>query len=183
MTDSTVARRYANALFSLGKKSGMKELNKHGECLTSLKQALNDEPKLALVLKSPLINTEEKKAVIGAVLDKLKADKLMCNFCFLLADKNRLGSLEDISEWYGVLLDNANGILRGKAITAVRLDTEKQAALKKALQMKAGKEIELEFCIDPNILGGLVLEIGDKILDSSLRAQLGILHEILRRGM
>lgn len=183
MTDSTVARRYANALFSLGRKKGKGKLNDHGACLASLKEAMRAEPKLEQALKSPLIKTEEKKAVISALLKKLKADKTMQNFCHLLADNDRLGTLKDISEWYGVLLDNANGILRGKAITAVQLEPAKQAALKKALQEKAGRDIELEFCIDPNILGGLVLAIGDKILDSSLRAQLGILQEILRRGM
>ena len=183
MTDTVVARRYASALFSLGRREGGDALSRHGACLAALGEMVAEEPKLGAVLKSPVIGVEEKKGVLGALLDKLGADKTMRNFCFLLADKERLGSLVQIADWYGILLDDANGVLRGKVITAVKLSKEKQEKLRAELAKKSGGDIELAFSVDPEILGGMVLAVGDKVLDSSLRAQLGILRETFKRGV
>ena len=183
MTDTVVARRYASALFSLGRREGGDALSRHGACLAALGEMVAEETKLASVLKSPVIGVEEKKGILGALLDKLGADKTMRNFCFLLADKERLASLRQIADWYGILLDEANGVLRGKVITAIKLTKEKQEKLRAELAKKSGGDIELTFSVDPEILGGMVLAVGDKVLDSSLRAQLGILRETFKRGV
>ena len=135
------------------------------------------------MLKSPVVGVEEKKGVLGALLEKLGADQTMRNFCFLLADKERLASLRQIAGWYGILLDEANGVLRGRVITAVKLSKAKREQLRAELAKKSGGDIELAFSVDPEILGGMVLAVGDKVLDSSLRAQLGILRETFKRGV
>lgn len=183
MTETVIARRYASALFSLGKKQGEEALNKHGALLADLAAMTRAEPKLGLALKSPVISINEKKALLGALLDQMAADKTMRNFCFLLADKERLGVLADIADWYGILLDETNGVLRGKVITAIRLSPERQAEVKASLAQKMGRDMELVFSVDPSILGGMVLAVGDRVMDGSLRAQLGILRENLKRGM
>lgn len=183
MTETVIARRYANALFSLGRKQGGDALDRHGALLAELAGMIREEPKLALALKSPVIGVEEKKGLMGALLDRMDADKTMRNFCFLLADKERLGVLADIADWYGILLDEANGILRGKVITAIRLSPERQAEVKSSLAQKMGRDMELVFSVDPAILGGMVLAVGDRVMDGSLRAQLGILRENLKRGI
>lgn len=183
MTDTVVARRYASALFALGAKEGGDARQRHGECLAELAEILSLEPKLGLALKSPVVEIAEKKAVMGAILDKLNADKTMRNFCFLLADKKRLAALAEIARWYGMMLDDANGVSRGRVITAIKLSPEKQNRIREDLKKKIGGDIELTFGVDPDILGGMVLAVGDRVLDSSLRAQLGILRENLRRGI
>lgn len=183
MTDTVVARRYASALFSLGRREGGDALAKRGACLAALGELVAGEPKLGAVLKSPVVGVEEKKGVLGALLEKLGADRTMRNFCFLLADKERLASLRQIAGWYGILLDEANGVLRGKVITAVKLSKAKQEQLRAELAKKSGGDIELAFSVAPEILGGMVLAVGDKVLDSSLRAQLGILRETFKRGV
>ena len=182
MIDTVVARRYANAIFALGREEGDQALSAHGACLASLGEMLAVAPDLGQTLKSPVIGVEEKKAVLGELLDKLKADQTMRNFCFLLADKERLAFLDEIAAWYGKMLDEAKGILRGQCITAVKLSNDKKANLKDALQKKAGADIELTFAVDKDILGGMVLKLGDRVLDASLRAQLGILRETFKRG-
>ena len=88
-----------------------------------------------------------------------------------------------IAGWYGILLDEANGVLRGRVITAVKLSKAKREQLRAELAKKSGGDIELAFSVDPEILGGMVLAVGDKVLDSSLRAQLGILRETFKRGV
>ena len=90
MIDTVVARRYANAIFALGKKEGEAALSSHGECLAALGKMLAAAPGLDVTLKSPVIGVEEKKAVLDKLLSKLKADATMRNFCFLLADKKGL---------------------------------------------------------------------------------------------
>lgn len=183
MTDNVVAHRYAQALFSLSGREGADARAKHGRCLAELAEMLAIQPRLAQTLKSPVVEISEKKAVLAELLKLLKADGTMRNFCFLLADKNRLASLGSIAEAYGLMLDEANGVRRGRVTTAIKLSPAMQATLKKELEKKAGGPMELVFTIDPGILGGMVLAVGDKVLDSSLRAQLGILRETLRRGM
>ncbi len=182
MTDTVVARRYANAIFALGRKEGGDALTRHGDCLAALGEMITVAPRLDMTLKSPVISVDEKKAVMGKLLDKLKADRIMRNFCFLLADKERLAFLREIANWYGKLLDEAKGVIRGRMTTAVKLSAAKQAELKAALQKKNGADIELTFTVDKDILGGMVLNMGDRVLDASLRAQLGILRETFKRG-
>ena len=113
MINTVVARRYANAIFALGKKDGDAALSSRGECLANLGEMLAAAPGLDLTLKSPVIGVSEKKAVLDKLLTKLKADTTMRNFCFLLADKERLAFLSEIAVWYGKLLDEAkpsNGV-------------------------------------------------------------------------
>ncbi|MDR0816572.1 MAG: F0F1 ATP synthase subunit delta [Desulfovibrio sp.] len=182
MTGTVVARRYANAIFALGKKDGDKALTRHGECLAALGEMLAASPALAMTFKSPVVGTEEKKAVLDKLLARLEADSVMHNFCFLLADKERLACLRDIAACYGKLLDAAKGVIRGRLTTAVSLSAEKRAAIKADIEKKSGVCIELTFAVDKDILGGAVFKMGDRVLDASLRAQLGILRDTFKRG-
>lgn len=182
MTDNVVARRYANAIFALGKSEGESALTKHGKALAELGEMIAAVPGLDMMLKSPVIGVEEKKAVLGTLLGKIKADQVIRNFCFLLADKERLASLRDIISWYGRLLDKVRGVIRGTLTTAVKLNQAKQDEIRAQLGQKAGASIELAFAVDKNILGGMVLSMGDRVLDASLRAQLGFLRETFKRG-
>lgn len=183
MTDNALARRYAQALFSLGGKEGGDARRRHGGCLADMAEMLKVEPLLGQALRSPVVTVSEKKGLLEALLKRLKADGTMRNFCFLLADKDRLGALPAIADSYRLMLDQANGVKRGRVITAVKLSSQRQESLKKELCGKADCQMELAFEVDPEILGGMVLELGDRVMDASLRAQLGILRETLIRGM
>ncbi len=182
MTDTVIARRYANALFALGKKAGTQELEKYGASLGQLDAMLASSPELDKIFKSPVITVDEKRHVLEKLLANAAVDKTMMNFCLLLADKNRLSSLRRIVSCYGTLLDAEKGVMRGHVLTAVSLDAKKQGAIKKQLEDKAQKSIELSFGVDTSILGGVVLKVGDRVLDASLRAQLAILRDTIKRG-
>ncbi len=182
MTDTVIARRYANALFALGKKNGLSELEQYSLGLNKLSELLQNSPELDKVFKSPVVSADEKKKVLKTLLTKVEADATMTNFCLLLADKNRLSNLRRIAGCYGSLLDAEKGVIRGHLLTAIPLDNKKQGAIKKQLEEKAGKSIELSFDVDASILGGVVLKVGDRVLDASLRAQLAILRETIKRG-
>lgn len=178
-----MARRYAKALFAVGKKVGEAELASFGKDLAALDEALKASPELLRVFKNPIIGIEEKKAVVGKVLDSLDAGGVVKNFCSLLADKDRLGNLPEIAAVYRDILDAEQGIVRGECLTAVDLDTTKQDEIKKALETQLkDQKLVLDFAVDPSILGGVKLKVGDKILDASLKAQLSLLKDQIKRG-
>ena len=183
MTGGTLAKKYAKALFSLGKKSSGRQLEQYGADLSGLAAMVAISPALERMFKSPVISLAEKRALVDQLLDKAGADVTVKNFCHLLADKGRLAVLPAIADCYGELLDAEKGVLRGTVITAVKLNAEKQKKLKADLAKKTkNKQLELVFDVDASILGGLMLKVGDRVLDASLRAQLTILRDTIKRG-
>ena len=182
MTGNIVASRYAGALFSLGKQAGPGEIESYGRDLDALAEMLRDSVELFRTFRNPLFSVEEKSRLVSAVLDRIGAEKMVRNFCLLLAEKERLALLPEIQGHFSTLLDAENGVLRGTVTTAIALDEEKQDELKERLERQADRSIVLGFNEDPAILGGLILTVGDRIMDASLRAQLGILKENIKRG-
>lgn len=182
MKADVVSRRYARALFSLGKKSGQSGLDKLAADLDGLVQALQESPKLTELCKNPLFSANEKMLVLGDILVKNGADQILVNFCRLLADKGRLGHLSGIVQVFNDLLDAEKGILRGELITAVELDAEKRKAVLEQLEQQTKHQIILDYAVDPALIGGILLKVGDMVMDGSLRAQLSILKENIKRG-
>lgn len=182
MTGNIVARRYAKALFALGAKKGEAELAAYGHDLAKLAEVLKASPELFGVFSNPVFGLKDKKAVLEKVLGKLSVSPVVHNFSMLLADKSRLGYLPDIEAVYGTLLDEAQGIMRGKVLTAVPLPEKRQGEIKAKLEKQTGRKLVLGYGVDPGIIGGLVLQIGDKVLDASLKAQLSKMKEQIKRG-
>lgn len=182
MTANIVARRYARALFSIGKAQGDAELEAYGKDLAGLVAVLMESPELLKLFRNPIFTREEKKAIVEKILSEMNPTATVKNFCFLLADKDRLSALPEIEAYFGVLLDEAKGIVRGELVTAVELEDAKQTEVKKQLADQLGKELILDFSADAEILGGVVLKVGDKILDASLKAQLNAMKEQIKRG-
>ena len=176
MTDNRIARRYASAAFKLGEAEGGDTISKRGQTLVALEGLLDR------VFKSPIITVAEKKKVVKDLLDKIGSDQVTRNFCYLLADKGRLAYFRAIVQAYVKKLDEVKGIIRGKLTTAISLTQAEQKTYKAELEKKAGSPIELTFDVDDSILGGVVLKVGDRVLDASLRAQLENLRETFKRG-
>ena len=182
MTSNIVARRYARALFTLGKRTSLQELEKNAAALESIRAAVAASPDLAQVFRSPVFSVGDKAAIIKALAKKLKFGGTILNFCLLLADKKRLSSLEGIAEEYSALLDAEKGVMRGQLLTAVPLQDEHKQALVAKLEKQAKRTLLLNFGVSPEILGGVVLKVGDQVMDASLRAQLSILKDTIKRG-
>jgi F-type H+-transporting ATPase subunit delta len=183
LTGSSLARKYAKALFGLGKRDGTARLERYDAALAGLAGMMARFPALTRIFGSPVIAVTEKHALTEALLDKTDADVTIKNFCRLLADRGRLAALPAVAGCYRELLDAEKGILRGTVTTAVRLDAEKRKKLKADLEKKTeNRKLELEFHVDGSILGGLMLKVGDRVLDASLRAQLTTLRDTIKRG-
>lgn len=182
MSGNIVARRYAKALFTVGQKQGAAELEAYGKQLAELAEVMAGAPEAMRFFKNPVFSVEEKKAVLGQITGKLGLTKTLGNFVSLLADKSRLVSLPEIAADFGAMLDELNGIVSGKLVTAVSLSDARKVELKERLEKQTGKKLVLDFDTNAEILGGVVLQIGDSVLDASLRAQLNILKETIKRG-
>ncbi len=182
MTGNIAARRYARALFAIGQKQGLAELDTFGSELLAIANAVEETPALARLFGNPLFSTDEKRAVLAALLKVAGAGQTVSNFCNLLVDKGRLAILPEINVYYSLLLDAEKGVIRGELVTAIELGQAKRDTVKATLEKQAGQKIELSFSVDKEILGGVMLKVGDRVLDASLRAQLGILKDTIKRG-
>lgn len=182
MTLSVAARRYARALFALEKESGPDALERCGAELQALAALARESTELARLFRNPVFSAAEKQAVLGVLADRLSLGAAVRDFCGLLADKGRLDALPGIAAWYGTLLDAEKGVRRAELRTAVPLDESARERARAHLEKKAGSALALEFTVDPAILGGMVLKIGDVVLDASLMAQLSLLKDTIMRG-
>ncbi len=182
MIGNAVSKRYANAFFSIGKDKGDTELAKYANALNAIANAMEENPNLKELIVSPVLTNEEKKNLILSLLNLIQAGDIEKNFCSLLVDKGRLSLLPAIALDFSKMLDDARGISRGLVVTAVELENEKEAEILSQLEKQTGRKLELAYSVDPQILGGIVLKVGDMVYDASLRAQLDNLRESIKRG-
>jgi F-type H+-transporting ATPase subunit delta len=182
LTGNVVARRYARALFALGKKNGLPELEHYASGLGALRAVLKASPDFAQVVRNPIFSPAEKKRVVTQLIAKLKITGAVAHFCLLLAEKDRLRELDRIAAVFDQLLDAEKGVIRGELLTAVPMDAARQSAIVKELAQKTKQTLMLSFGVSPEILGGVVLKVGDQVMDASLRAQLSILKDTIKRG-
>jgi F-type H+-transporting ATPase subunit delta len=178
-----VARRYARAFFALGRKQGLPKLEKLGSDLAELEEAFRNSPALAELCKSPLFSNEEKFGVLRKLLGELKADAETCNFLELLVEKRRLENIFEVAGFFKELLDAEKGVLHGELVTAVEIAESKRAAVLAQLEKQIGRSLDIVYSVDPDILGGIILRMGDQVLDASLRAQLFSLKDNIKRGI
>ncbi|MDR2604043.1 MAG: F0F1 ATP synthase subunit delta [Desulfovibrio sp.] len=182
MRSSIAARRYARALYSLGREKGLPELEGYSAALGMLSAALGESPQLRNLMGNPVISAAEKTSVIDTLAGRLKISGPVLNFCRLMADNKRLPELPAATVAFNALLDAEKGVARGEIFTATALDETKKGEVTATLAEKSGRKPALEFRVDPSILGGVVLKIGDMVMDASLRAQLSILKDTIKKG-
>jgi len=179
---NVVSRRYAKALFAVGASQGEAAQKTYGDQLIALGQSLETAPEALGFFRNPAFSADEKKKVLNQLIEKVTVDPMVKNFCDLLADKGRVEMLPAIASDYKAMMDAVSGIITGELITVSELNDERKSAIKARLEEQAGKKLELAFDTDKDILGGIVLKIGDKVMDASLKAQLQILKENIKRG-
>ncbi len=163
-----VARRYASAFFACTSTPKMvsdvqEELRRIGQCCV--------EPVFAKFLKSPLVSVAEQEAVIKALGKRLDLSKITLNFLSLVAKKRRLPFLPAMIQAYDACVDQAEGILHADVVTAQPLSPDLKARIE-ALLGAEKKNIQVAEHVDPSILGGIVVTLGNRLFDASLRTQL-----------
>ena len=176
MKRARVARRYAKALFDAALESKALELVEKD--LEGVGQTLAASEELRALVASPVVSNARKKAAVGALFEK-KVQPLTFGFLRLLVEKNREGSLGDVLEEFRDLLDAHRGIARGELSSVVALSAEQRKVISDQLSRVTGKKVVLAEKIDPALLGGFMVRIGDMVYDASLHNQLKKLRQNL----
>lgn len=180
MKNLAVARRYAKALMLIGKEDG--EAEHYREELGGLAELIAREPMLEQAISNPLYEAEARRRVLEAILDKLKLSKVMTSFLLLLFDKGRIGFINHINDFYQKLADELKGMARASLVSATELSSEAVDKIRESLANMTGKEVVLDLQQDANLIGGIVTKIGDLVLDGSVRTQLAMMKESIKRG-
>jgi F-type H+-transporting ATPase subunit delta len=173
-----IARVYADALF--GAAQDTDQLDEIHEQLGEFADAINDSHDMRVFFFSPYFSSEEKREAISAAVSG--ASKELVNFLELLAEKHRMPVLFTIRRRFDELWAEAKKRLEVKLISAVELDQAVVDQVAQEVERQTDREIDLETEVDPEILGGLVLRVGDKVLDASLRNKLERLRREVARA-
>lgn len=175
---ASLSGRYATALFELARESG--RLDAVGESLATLKQALAESADLKALTTSPLIDREQAGKAIAASAGAMGLDTTVTNFLGVLAGNRRLAALPAIIRDYQTLAARHRGELSAEVVTAHPLDGGQMAALQARLKSMVGSEVSVDARVDPAILGGLVVKMGSRQIDGSIRTKLNALATAMR---
>lgn len=170
--------RYATALFDLA--VGSKALDAVADSLGRVKAALAQSADLKMLTTSPLVSRTAAAAGIAAVAKSLKLDTLTGNFLGVLAANRRLAQLPAIIRDFTAFAAARRGEITAQVTAAHPLTAAQQKALAAKLKAGLGRDVALDVTVDPAILGGLVVRVGSRMIDSSLKTRLESLGQALK---
>jgi F-type H+-transporting ATPase subunit delta len=173
-----LARVYARSLFGVAREHG--KLDVLREQLGLLADALSEHRELAIFFFSPYFSTEEKQEALERVIDG--GDPILLNFLRLLIENHRMPVIFRIRQQYERLWDDENRILPVEITSAIELDQTTTESLGKAIGERTGRKVTLAARVDPDILGGIVVRVGNSILDASIRNRLEQLRRHVAQG-
>jgi F-type H+-transporting ATPase subunit delta len=177
MSVSIVAGRYARALLELGVEQG--NLDAVVEQVSTLAAAWEENAELRNAIENPLVAHETKKAIIGALIDRISASATTRSAVLLLVDRRRAKALPYVAQTLRELADARKGLLRAEVTTAAPLSEAYYGRLQVQLEAMTGKRVVVDRRTDPSLIAGVVTRIGDRILDGSLRTRLQSLRDAL----
>ncbi len=177
MLSPTIAKKYARALFQVGQAEAIQDnLLRELEKVTNL---LQENKGLERILLSPAFPIRKRKQIAEAVFSRLGLSKHLLLLLDVLLENKRLRLLQDIFQAYQDILDEAANRIRATLVTPGQLPPELVRAIKDQLELQTGKEVLLNVRLDPSLIGGVLVRIGDEIYDGTLKSQLLNLKEEL----
>jgi F-type H+-transporting ATPase subunit delta len=181
-TDDTitggVAGRYASALFELAEEAN--QVRQVEKDLTALLGMLDRSPDMKRMVRSPVFSSGEQGRAIAAIAEKAGIAPLVVNFLKVLARNRRLFALNEMIRTFLALAARKRGEVNAEVASAHPLNGEQLAALKETLRASAGKDVQLITKVDPTLLGGLIVKMGSRMIDSSLRTKLTSLKTVMK---
>lgn len=178
MKQTILARRYAKALFTVGKeKTTFEEYN---QILQGVAELYVSNPEVVDALTNPLYPVDIKEKVMDGMIKSMGVDRIMGNFLRLLVQKKRTEILPEIAEEFQVMVDDEKNISHGNVISAIELSADLQANVQATLEKLTGKKVKLTTSVDPSIIGGIIAKVGDLVLDGSIKTQLAGLKDSIK---
>ncbi len=178
MKQTILARRYAKAIFMVGTEEGKYE--EYNEALQGVAGLYASNPEVVDALTNPLYPLDVRQKVMVGMIASMGVEKIMANFLNLLVEKKRAAILPEIAEEFKHMVDEIKNVSHGTVVSAVELDEELQGKIRETLEKLTGKKVELTTTIDSSIIGGIVAQVGDLVLDGSIRTQLASLKDSIK---
>jgi len=175
---SGIAQRYATAVFELAKEG--KKLKALETDLGALEAAITDSDDLRALLDSPIYTREEQSAAIAAVAKKMKLSPTMTNTLALLASKRRLFVLPQLVKALREQLAEERGEVTAEVVSAKALTKAQSDKLAKTLKEQVGKAVTINATVDESIIGGLIVKVGSKMIDTSIKSKLSALQNTMK---
>jgi F-type H+-transporting ATPase subunit delta len=163
-----IAEVYARALFDAAQENGV--LDRVHDELGEFADALDEDRNLQIFLFSPYFSSEEKKDGVGRIVSD--ADERLTNFLELLAERHRMPALFRIRRQFDALWAEENKLLAVTVTSATELDSSVVEDIGHQIEEQTGRKVELSSKVDPDVLGGLRLQVGNMVLDATIRQRL-----------
>jgi len=180
MANETIARRYASALADVVMTSGDTESVKNELAMFSQLFLANED--LQTVFGNPAIPAANKEKVLNSLVEKAKPSKTTANFLRILLRNGRLTDLGDVNTRFDSVLQERRNIVSAEIVSARELPADEKREFELSLEKLTGKEININFAVDPDLIGGVVTRIGSTVYDGSVRTKLENLREQLVNG-
>lgn len=177
---SGVAGRYALALFELARDENALDTVTAG--LDTFEALLRESPDLQRLVRSPVYSAEDQVRAIGAVLDRAGISGLTANFIRLVATRRRLFALPGMITAYRALVARSRGVVAAEVRLAEEPSPRVMDEIKAALRAMTSSEVDLRVKIDPALIGGLVVQVGSRMIDASLRTKLNSIRIAMREA-
>jgi len=175
-----VAARYASALFDLAQETQATDAVKTD--LERFDRLIAETPDLARLVRSPVFSADDQLKALAPVLDRAGIGGLAAQFIKLTAANRRLFAIRDMVRAYRDLVALAKGEATANVTVAEQLKPEHLAALRAALKAVSGKDVDLDVKIDPALIGGLVVKLGSRMDDTSLRTKLNSIRHAMKEA-
>jgi F-type H+-transporting ATPase subunit delta len=175
-----VSNRYAFALFELARETSAVDAVKAD--LDHFDALVVESPDLARLVRSPVFSAEEQLQALSAVLDRTGIGGLAARFLKLVTSNRRLFAVGDMIRGYRKLVAQHKGEATAEITVAEALKDDHVAALRAALKAVSGRDVDLRIKVDPAIIGGLVVKLGSRMVDSSLRTKLNSIRHAMKEA-
>lgn len=179
MRNYVVARNYAEALLAIAQEA--KDVERIGQLFDAVAGAVNSDTTIKSVMMSPRVRKSEKSAMLAKGLEGTAPQSLI-RFLAAVVHRGRQGLLGDISEAYQIMADKHFNRLHASVVTARTADEALQKSITERLTTAMGKTVVSHFRTDPAIVGGVIVRLGDRVLDGSIRRRIQTLRSRMLRG-
>jgi F-type H+-transporting ATPase subunit delta len=173
-----MAGRYATALFELAEES--KSVDAVLKDLQRFEDLLASSDDLKRLVKSPVFSAEEQLAAISAIFDKAKFSGLAANFIKLAAKNRRLFAVDAMIRAFRAIVAKARGELTAKVTVAEPLNDARVKDVKAALKDVTSQDVSVDIKVDPSIIGGIIVQLGSRMVDASLKTRLSAIQTAMK---
>jgi F-type H+-transporting ATPase subunit delta len=175
-----MAGRYATALFELALESNA--IDSVTADLAKFEALITESADLARLVRSPVFTADEQSRAVSVLLDKAGIAGLANKFLRLVAENRRLFAINDIVRGYKAMVAKHKGEVTAQVTVAEKLSDARLAEIKSSLKSVTGKDVQVDVQIDPTIIGGLIVKLGSRMIDSSLRTKLNAIKFAMKEA-